>query len=39
MSPVRNTAPNRLPPMVFAISAASESALSKVPPGDTSVTK
>ena len=39
ISPVRKTAPNRLPPMVFAMSEASESVLSNVPPGDTSVTK
>src|ERR1700754_631700 len=39
ISPVRNTAPNRLPPMVFAISEASDSELAKVPPGETSVTK
>ena len=39
INPVRNTAPKRLPPIVFAISEASDSELAKVPPGDTSVTK
>ena len=39
ISAARNTAPNKLPPIVLEMWCASDSELPKVPPGETSVTK